>query len=81
MKLIEHLEHILGLIEQKATLAEIKGSVLAMHQEAEGADGAMADKMKLVEENARLQKKIDQFVALSKLKKPSIGIPPFTSFQ
>lgn len=43
MKLIEHIDHILGLIERSASYAELKGAVLAMHQEAEGRDRDLAD--------------------------------------
>jgi len=36
MKLIEHLEHILGLVDRSAPYSQIKGSLLAMREEVEG---------------------------------------------
>ena|SRR2546427_9283729 len=55
MKLIEHLEHLLGLVERRASYAEIKGSLLAMHQEMEGAQRAS-------EETNALRLKLDQIL-------------------
>jgi hypothetical protein len=76
MKLTEHLEHVIGLVERNASPAEIKGSLLALHQEAQGAERAVEENMKLVEKNAQLQKQVAQFIAASNLKGPKPGIPP-----
>jgi hypothetical protein len=39
MKLIEHLEFVIGLLDKKASHSEIKKALLVMHQEIEDYDG------------------------------------------
>ncbi|SRR6266478_1452534 len=55
MKLIEHLEHVLGLVERSAPYSEIKGALLGMHEELAGAQRAADQNLKLLEENAKLR--------------------------
>jgi hypothetical protein len=40
MNLVEHLEHVIGLIDNGKPLPEIKAAVLAMYEEASGHDQA-----------------------------------------
>src|SRR5437016_1628297 len=90
MKLIEHLEYVIGLLDHSAPQSEIKGALLAMHQEIESYEKRDADasdkiiklveeKKKIESEKAALKTQIDQFVAITKAKKPSFGGPPLTS--
>lgn len=55
MKLIEHLEHVIQLVETSALHSEIKGSLVAMHEELEGAQQAAANQDALATENAALR--------------------------
>ena len=64
MKLIEHLEHVIGLVG-KSTPAEIKGALLAMHEEVEGQQQATQNYLALVEAKAKVD------AELASLKKPS----------
>lgn len=48
MKLVEQLEHIIGLLEKPATVPEIKSALLAAHQEAEGHDHSAEEHVKEV---------------------------------
>ncbi len=79
MKLIEHLEHVIRLVDRPASPAEIKGALLAMHQEVEGYEqrdaNASSDRIKLAEENAKLRATIDRFGTASKIKLPRV-VPP-----
>jgi hypothetical protein len=67
MKLIEHLEHVLGLVEQSAPYSEIKGSLLAMREEIEGYEQAASNQVALAKENAALK---------ASLSPPLAGAPP-----
>jgi len=53
MKLIEHLEHVIGLVDRATPYSEIKRSLLAMHEEVHGYEQAAANQVKLNEEHAQ----------------------------
>lgn len=72
MKLIEHLELVIELLERGASHAEIKGALLAMREQLDGADRTMDDKIKLAEENARLTKQLDKLNAAAKFQRPDL---------
>jgi hypothetical protein len=55
MKLIEHLEMVIGLVERSASQAEIKGALLGMHEEVAGAQCTADEKLALIEENSALR--------------------------
>ncbi len=58
MNLIEHLEYVIGLVDRSAANAEIKGALVAMHQEVEGQERATKD------QGALNKKHADQIAAL-----------------
>ena len=47
MKLIEHLEHVIGLVDRSASNSEVKSALLAMHEEVAGHDRAVAEQVAL----------------------------------
>ena len=47
MKLSKHLEYVIDLIDRRSTYAEIKSSVLAMHEEVSGYEQAATNAIKL----------------------------------
>jgi hypothetical protein len=47
MKLTKHLEHVIDLIDRRSSYAEIKSSVLAMHEEVSGYEQAAANAIEL----------------------------------
>jgi len=49
MKLIEHLEHIIGLLERGESPAKIKASLVAMTEEVSGYEQAATKAIKLAE--------------------------------
>lgn len=91
MNLIEHLEHVLRLVERPASQSEIKGALLAMQEEVSGYEQASLEQSKLnkkhsdemaelAAKNTKLEAQLKQCVAQLKLKRPNItGLPPFTS--
>ncbi len=52
MKLIEHLEYIIGLVERSASQAEIKSALLGMREEVEGYEQAASNQVALTREKA-----------------------------
>jgi hypothetical protein len=65
MKLVEHLEHVIGLVEREAPYPEIARGLRGMQEELHGTQAAAANEVKL-------RKKYE------KLKKAKLG-PPRTS--
>ena len=53
MKLIEHLEGVIGLVDNTRPYPAIKTALLAMHQEIEGYDAALANQIRLNQEQAK----------------------------
>ena len=52
MKLVEHLEYVIGLVERSASKSEIKGALLGMREEVEGQQQATANQIKLNKKHA-----------------------------
>ena len=79
MKLIEHLEHVIRLVEGSAPYSEIKGALIAMHEEAAGQTDAAAKQVALVAENAALVSENQKLVeTIAKLQAPAETPPKIT---
>ena len=55
MNLTEHLEHVIELVERPASLEDIKGALIAMREQLEAHDGALADAVGLREKYEALK--------------------------
>lgn len=54
MKLTEHLEHVIGLVERHAPYLEIKRSLLGMHEEVSGTEQAASKTISIAEKEPAL---------------------------
>jgi hypothetical protein len=63
MKLIEHLEFVIGLVERSASQAEIKGALLGMREEIEGYERTASDHVALAAEKAQVDKELSELKA------------------
>jgi DNA repair exonuclease SbcCD ATPase subunit len=65
MKLIEHLDYILGLVDKDAPYSQIKGSILAMREEVDGYEQASSNQAALnqkhSDEMAKLKEEYENF--------------------
>jgi hypothetical protein len=58
MNLIEHLNHVIGLVERSASPAEIRGQLVAMHQEVEGYEKAAAGEVEFHKASAKMTREL-----------------------
>src|SRR6266542_2835300 len=67
MNLVEHLEHIIGLVERGEPLPKIKASLVAMSEEVSGYQQAATKAITLTEKQLALDApRADQFVEMKK---------------
>jgi len=52
MKILEHLEHVIGLLDRNAPNSDIKLALLAMHEQLAGYDQTLSDQIALTKNNA-----------------------------
>ena len=60
MKLTEHFEMVLGLVERSAPYAEIKGALLGMHEELHGAQQAAENQVETAKQKATVEAELAQ---------------------
>lgn len=85
MKLIEHFDHVLRLVERSASYTEIKGALIGMREEVEGTQAAAAKQIETAKEKAAIEAEFEKLKSEhAKLKAqntPPEGLPPVENFM